>query len=763
MARTKPQEIIRRVGIPSRQSERPDLVVAADLDASRGHGALSRIAVDTLNRVSGAFTEVAIARKQKRDEEDAAKGESQRTQEDLEGKPRMADDQLAEMSEAFRRGYLKADGALRIRDWQLETMKELAKAEPGEDIEPILRAKLAELMASPEFQDPKVKAALMPAASRAADAVRAHWQEQSLKETFLRQEESLTALARAGIKDKSLLTVEGMEKFYANLNSEEFAYLSRRDVDAIIARAVIDVLQSGDVDPDEVLNFLAQPRKDGTPGLLHNKAWADQLQNAAQAGRNVIAKRREEAQAQAMADAEFHLQDLANRGQMTDGVITKYADAFGLEGKERLSFIRYWSNQQEQTLRRWEAERKAAERHAQTMRALASGNPYQVGMSKAKKAAAREWDNTPQEKRGQVILKYARMGVPIPQVEAVFDNMTSATLPFAAKLYRHLRQVDPLYAAKYVNDGTAGLLWQHNENVTRFGMTEEDSLKSLNLGVPAAKRGEVRPLVAKALTDYIKRVPKLPEGVARPPEFVRMVQQLAEADMAANPGITAQAAVRAAEERVRTRYTLVGGRYVPRGEAMPGAERAIDAVVGAARKKMVAAGRITPAEATGIGAMPNPHDQRQWVLTINGRPMKDPDTGKPATFFPNDVAALYHQWETERDVNRIRGNQVWKQITRGRHAPERDYQEALRTLPGRIAEKRKQIANQLPGLGRSPGLERELAAMEGRLKALQDAGVRDIPDDFMEYLRQTQTPNTPKTYKPGDYLSKPLPDYTRTK
>ncbi|MEL6078885.1 hypothetical protein, partial [Stenotrophomonas maltophilia] len=72
----------------------------------------------------------------------------------------------------------------------------------------------------------------------------------------------------------------------------------------------------------------------------------------------VIAHRDDEARKQAMAEAEWTLQGLADLGQLTHKTIDTWASKFCLSGGDLQSFKRYWNNQKEQTLRRWEQEAK---------------------------------------------------------------------------------------------------------------------------------------------------------------------------------------------------------------------------------------------------------------------------------------------------------------------------------------------------------------------------------------------------------------------
>ena len=92
MARTKPQEIIRRAQVPQRLAERPVLAVQADQASSAGAGVLSRTAAAVLTRVSDSVNSQMISNSR----EQYSAAATQRMQEDAEGTPRQAEDFVAQ-------------------------------------------------------------------------------------------------------------------------------------------------------------------------------------------------------------------------------------------------------------------------------------------------------------------------------------------------------------------------------------------------------------------------------------------------------------------------------------------------------------------------------------------------------------------------------------------------------------------------------------------------------------------------------------------
>jgi len=735
VARQSRQGITRRTVVPERTSAAPALAVQADQSVANSAGALSGVAAQVLGRVANIHARQAALGARKQAVEDQSAGQAARMEEDLSGNARQDDTALAAQSESWRRGYLKTDGALRIRDWQVEAAKELAKAEPGSDIEPTLRASLGSLMQSKEFQDPQVRKALLPAVARAADGVRQQWTEASIKETFVRQEEALTVLAREGMKDGSLLSGNGMETLYANLNSEEYAYLNRDDVDAIVSRAAVDLLASGERDPAEVVAFFEAPRPDGSPGLMNNPRYQDDLQRAAAAGAATIHKRQDEAREQMMAQAEWSLQDLADKGRLTRGTIDSYASKFGLAGSELMQFKRHWNTQQEQTLRRWESEAKERNKDAALRAALASGNAYSIPESELRKAAGKEWDSTPQNQRGAVIRKYARLGIPVPQLSAILDRATPSNkhaFEAATTLYAQLRQFDPVYASRVASGDSAGILESHYRNTREIGLSFEQSVQTFGQGKRQVE--EARQVVNDAWKDKVKDYRETADGHQRNPREILRIREEAERFAAMNAGVTGEDAIRAAVGRLDSQHTVVNGSRVPNIGMPKGAEKATEELLGSVAKKL-------ELDVEDLRVIPNPRNPAQWqVVGKDGFPLTDPDTRRAIGFSPAAVASTHRSWQGDLAEYRAR-----HQIEQ-RQATANAWTETNRGMK----EGRNRRPNQpIPATIARPGLPADQVSAPAAgystptLGALTDAlgtptstttGTPAVPEDFLEYL-----------------------------
>lgn len=737
MARIKPQEIQRRTATATRESNSPDLVVHADIDAARGYQALSSTAIGVLGKVSDALANRHVEQFGK--EMDA--GSTARMQQDVTGSAPSTPEEQAKQTDGWRRGYLKADGALKLRDWQMETAKKVMQAEPGTDIEPMLKESLSQLMAGPEFQDQHVKQALMPAVQRAADNVRQNWQQSEVKEIFARQQESLTEIAHQGLKDGSLLTDSGIQKLYKSLDTEDYAYLNRHDVDDIVAEAAKRALASGESDPQKLMEFLGRKLPGNETSILNGK-HGDDLHVAAARGQMIRKQAADAAQDQAMADAEFHLQGLADRGQMTNKQIDAYVEKFALTGKDALTFRRYWSNQQEQTLNKWKAESEKRDKKAEVRLAMSQGRYFDLSQSQIQDFAHEEWMAAgTAEQRSALMDKYAKIGVPIPQVKNMLDRATPNNPEWfqnATELYHSLREKNPQYAATYTTSANAGLYEAHWRNVNELGLSVQDSIRDLS--TDKFKSEEAKKQIGMAWKDQVKKLPKRDDGFKRDGLYLERVRTEAERIAAATPQVSAQDAIQAADQRISTQYTQVAGRTVLNLGMPKGAEKATETLLEGVQQRM---GDQLP-KGTKLSAAVNPYDTSQWVVTNDkGFPVDDPDTGRPIVFSPALIASAHSKWTADYEESQARKAQAMRQFNeqtgkRKVFNSSADDYDAFMAQRSQLADMEKQLAK---NPNDQSGWAFQTRARVARMRKDQEVmstlskDVTNVPASFTDYLK----------------------------
>ena len=686
MARIKPKEIIRRTDVPSRQAEVPVLAVQADMEHTRTVGGLSKTAGSVLGRVSQAV----LARGAEKNREQYTQAGLQRAEEDATGQERASEDFVAQQSEAWRRGYLKADGVLRVRDWQIEATQIVAKAEPGEDIEPLLAESMAKLTQRPEFQDPKVRAALIPVAQQAAQKIRLTHLDSSMKESIKRQEESIAAIVRSEVASGALLTTEGWDRLYDMLNQEDYAWMNKRDVDAIAAGGIAEALAAGDRDPAEIMEFLANRKNEDGVSLLDTE-HGDGLRKAAAAGANVIQQRLDEQRNRVLASMEFDLQDLADRGRLTDqAIVQKLANA-GItaetDPKQYTSAVRYWQNQQDQTLRRWEQEAKERAKEQREREAL-QRNPYELTDAQVRKQLDAELSKTPPGERGKILRRAVELGVVPTYYQNILRRVDTANpekFQEAHEFYKKLHAMSPRFAIEAAGTEMAGRYEDYRADVELAGQSPQVALRRFT--APKRERTEASHVVTQAWKDTSKQYAEVTvagESRSRDERELHRIRQRAEQIALDVPGISGEAAIAAAVGEEDAKHTAINGRRV-RNRALPnGGEEAVETLV------QSIAGRLGVDKA-GLSAQPQEGSGGNWIVVgEDGFPIRDPDTGGRVMFDPRAIAAQHTSWRHDRAEADVRRSQLNKSTPFGvRNAPPRfesdpksvAYREALNAIP----------------------------------------------------------------------------------
>lgn len=674
MARIKGQEITRRTVIQSRNSDAPDLRVQADLDSSRGHSAISMASIEALGKLGQVAGRMQQDRAAKKHEEDLAQGQKDRFTETANGAAAQAPETLAERTEGYRRGYFLTEGLNRVNDAKLAIAKEVAMLRPGESADPIIQKHLGTLLEAPEFQDPVILKQLQPTLMQLQQGVAEYHQKVELAEIFDSQQENLRGIARSGVQDGSLLTPEGIARFRQALDTEQFAFLSTDDADDILSNAYVDLIETGQIDPEVAKAALQKPIAGDATALWDRGEWGEKFETAVAAGSAVRARAYEEKQAEVLAGMEYKLQGRAAQGQLSIGEINKVADEVGISGKDRLSFVRRWIDQNDAGLKHMQSEARRAAEHRETIAAITAGNVLSMTDSRLSKSAEKEWAaavaSADPKKRAEVIGRYTRAGVVIPQLKDLLGRTTATNLTANYSLYSELAKIDPIVADRYLSDENAVLFDRHHANITQFGMTPQESIQALPTGANKARRPEVATAIASASTRYFKDNPALPNGATRSPAVASRIQQEAIRLGVANPNATPEDNLRVAERRVMSDLIEVNGRTVPRGGARPAAAPAITTFVREGADELVAQGALSRESAKGVYAAPLPSNPNRFVMLLpNGFPVANPRTGKPITFDPLEIAQARQEYDSRRREAETRRNQEINQRLRRAPAP----------------------------------------------------------------------------------------------
>lgn len=737
MARHNPRRISQRLSVNTEGTMTRLAVQNTPYDS---HPGISRATQNVISRLGGLAQGIVQDRTARKHDADRTEGASVRTAESLAGIAARDDGGLAEYSTAFRRGYFLTEAANKITDKRRELHKSLAAMEPGDDPQPMVNDALSELVQGREFQDPRVMEQITPAVNRLrAEALTAH-QKYEMAEVLTRQTENLTQLARLGIQDGSLRTDGGLSAFYETVGGEQYAYLSRDDANDILSAALVDLMETGDVDPDDMATWLQETRA-GNNGPLWDRrnangaVWSDRFTTAQEAGQRVRAHAQAEAVASAQADAEIRLQRAAFGGRLGETQINEMANTLELSGSDRLQFVRHWGTRNEAGIRRMEERTAAASRKVDVLGAVLSGNAHAFTTTELRKEAEALWQEAAtaenKERMEQVIRVFADAGVEVPQVRDLLNRPIAENMSQNYDLYRQLADIDPVLVDRYVMDTNAVLYRQHHENVTQYGMTAAESLRSLPTGATKDTRPVVEARISRALAEHRRTDAEFDK---RPHAEQQRIIQRAMTLARDLPDADPARVIQQAQRRIGRDTVDVNGRRVPRAGISDADLPAVNEFLKRVERDATEAGRIDPALRGTLSVTQAPGgDPGEFVVTTaHGFPVVHPNGRDYVTFNARELSTAKRTFDAERLEREVREAQAQSQARRAEQARPRDSADTAddpfrnplggRQTPARDSRRDPYGAPSLPVSTPVPSALR--------------TGVheRDTPNDFVDYL-----------------------------
>lgn len=764
MPRIKNQEIIRRADTQSRLSNTPDLAVHADQDASRGYQGLSSVAVGILGKVSMAYAGHKAEQNARLAEQSELEGATERTRQDATGQPVSTAEELAERNAAYLRGYRKTDGVLRLRDSRARVLEAAANKEPGESIDDEIAAELGSILNSPDYQDPEVLKVLQPTVAQVVTEIKAAHKQRELKEIFERTEENLSALVEEGIKDGSILSVEGIQRFRDTAAQPEYGAFDKQEADALLSKKFALALASGDHDTDKLLELLKAPLPDGSQGIYHRPEHAQVLENSARAGKAERERREDERFATLLAQAEMQWQADVSKGVMNPAEVDKRLRELGIapesEPKLYQGTLRYWNNQHEAEMRRREAaaERARAER-LRRQQAMA-GNFFELSNSQLNKHFSKAWQQaSTQQERAAVIRSAAEAGAVILPLQAMLQRTAPghANYQNAARLMHSLRRVNPTWADRMAGSAavSARLQQAHSdlnvhglslaEHERRFALTPDQKEVS-GLAFEAAKRHGDSKEMKEARGGYHVATNGQPRTLEERARIDRTLRAVVEA----TPNIDPAFALRAAVGRVESQYETINGQRVFAGNIRPQMVPAIETVT----RGLAQRAGLDPAK---VHAEPVPGESGRWYI-VNSEtrlPVTTPESKGVMSFDPRLVSVAHARWQGDAHAARERARVAsTNAILHVRQLPKTnahdfDKNAAIRILQSERERERlpQNIRDTEAALRRAEeqgatflanSIRERLASQRMALDALKaSAGGRDVvPADFLQYIEQ---------------------------
>lgn len=663
MARQNPRRISQRLSV---NTEGTMTRLAIHSTANDSHRGVSRATQDVIARVGNLAQGIVQDRTARKHDADRTEGARVRAEEALSGTAARADSGLADYSTAFRRGYFLTEAANKITDRRRELHKTLAAMEPGDDPQPIVNDALSELVQGREFQDPRVMEQITPAVNRLRDEALTAHQKYEMAEVLTRQTENLTQLARLGIQDGSLRNDAGLSAFYETVGGEQYAYLSRDDANDILSAALVDLVETGEVDPDDMTTWLQETRA-GNNGPLWDRrnangaVWSDRFTTAQEAGQRVRAHAKAEAVASVQADAEIRLQRAAFGGRLGEMQINEMADTLELSGSDRLQFVRHWGTRNEAGIRRMEERAAAASRKVDVLGAVLSGNAHAFTTTELRKEAEALWQeaatagNT--ERTEQIIRVFADVGVEVPQVRDLLNRPIAGNMSQNYDLYRQLADIDPVLVDRYVTDTNAVLYRQHHDNVTQYGMTAAESLRSLPTGATKDTRPAVEARIGRALADHRRTDAEFDK---RPHAEQQRIVQRAMTLARDLPDADPARVIQQAQRRIGRDTVEVNGRRVPRAGISDADLPAVNEFLKRVERDAVEAGRIDPTLKGSLSVTQAPGgDPGDFVVTTaHGFPVVHPNGRDYVSFNARELSAAKHEFDTAAMLDQVQAGQL---------------------------------------------------------------------------------------------------------
>lgn len=742
MSRQRSRETGRRVQV---QTQGEGVRLAVQNTSFDSHRGVSRATQDVIARLGGLAQGIVQDRTTRKFETDAVEGQRARTEEALAGTEARQEDALAGYSHAFRRGYFMTEAANKLTDTRRALHKTLAAMEPGDDPQPVIEEALASMVTDRAFQDPQVMRQITPAVNRLRDEVLSAHQKYEMAEVLTRQTENLTQLARLGIQDGSLRTGEGLEAFYETVGGEDYAYLSRDDANDILSAALVDLMETGEVDPDEMVGWL-QETVDGNNVPLWDRrggdgsAWSDRFTTAASAGARVRQQAQAEKVAQEQSDMEIKLQRAAYNGRLGEAQINAYADQWGLTGSERLQFVRHWGSKDEAGRRRLEEAAARAANRVDIGRSLAMGMPHAHTSAELRKYAEDQFQAAVLASGSNdilaglpVIIQMAQWGVEVPQVRDLLNRSTAGNMGKNYDLYRALADYDPVLADRYVDDKNAILYAEHHVNTTRHGMTPAESLRYLPTGANKDTRPMIEARMGRAITEFA-RTDK--DYAALPFREQQRVQARANAIARELPDADPERIMKQALRRVQDETVEVNGQRVPRMGMQDHQLPAINEFLKRVGVDAVREGVIDRALQNRIQVRPSAANDGTFVVTTEtGYPLVRPGTTEFYDFDPGELSRAKVEFETRRAEREAVEGQQRARERRAARPPETSSDDPYRIPLGGRQERPNANDDPLADPYRRPlarsGAASGVSAISTTRKP-DDSG----PADFVDFLIQ---------------------------
>jgi hypothetical protein len=780
MPRYETTRIDQRQTIDSSQSANVPLQVRASLD-SVGRGGLGWAVAHVLNRVAGdmADSQARVAERQRirdeqaKNEQDKKDGQAAAAEAAVTGVQKTAAE-LAAHGKVFTQAYQESDGLRHRYQFEQDLKPELARLEPGSDINDFIQSKALEYVQNNQMSEESRKS-FMTAVAKAQPEWKIEYTKHEINESLKRDEENHQAILVGEMTKAGTLTSDMLKAWQEQADT---AGLHEYERDDITAKAAIAALSSGKVNIDETLKTL--DGQFGAGGRVLHDVYREQIDTAAKQGRAIQEKEQREAQEGQLTRALFYLNDKADAGGLGDKEIELY--------RERFKMSPEWAAALHNRSR--EAQQRAAEKAAKAREdaelrtAYLTGDAIHIerlGASKVNAAgekalqeslaasiAARDFTGSK-----QFLLAAARNNAKSEGFQRITSGLADTSNPsrfeMGYQLYKMAQNVAPGWTEANMDAKALAAYQMYDRQVTLYHANPQQALAAATAvkEVSPEVLAEQRALVKKKLDSklptafddsaWLSLNPHGATKIANPGYVESTVLQYAT-DAISNGQFHGDpnGAIEHALTLFKANHVQVGDRYEPTfgtaytedqaktvGEAMT--------ALGKEKKAQLVKDKIIDPE-DSVGFAPSPNSPNKWLLfTMHGNvrmplteevTVADPTTGRPTRetrlieVVASDTASKYAAWKKQEADREHVTRQGIKQfglenVFEASYDPKKKL-EYLNSIPD----------DAVGGVMRGwtgEGLPREIATPEQRKKAREFLSAPErTPQSFMDFLNSTK-------------------------
>lgn len=699
MPRSTPEQITARPVVDPSRGSGVGLTVQASQPRSRG--AMWGVA-SALQGLQGDVNQQLRADASDRKEANARAAREQKIQDEKDGKAK-ADEaavtgiapDLQGASDDLRKSYQQVDGANAVNSFENDIAPDLARLEPGEDIDKWLQTKVNDWLEDKNLPEESRKT-FMVGAQESFKNLKANYLKQSINESFKRQEEGFGSLLNGNLQNGSISTPEQVAEWR---KAAALHGLRDDEIDKAAADAITAALSSGKVDITKTLALARHPGADGVI-LADHPEYSEKFQNAAQAGETEQKKQRQKAQFDSEVAMLDSVNSQADKGLLGRAQVTALAKQYDKSPEWAASMLDKARSAREKAAK--EADKEAKRQAA--MSAFQSGDRLHqeaVGYEEVRKAGEELFQqvikNGIEKNDLSDVPKFIKMAAAnngdFPAYGRVMqgfaDTSNPARFEYGYKLFKTTQNTAPGWAESNMDAKTLAKFHEFERRTEVYHDNVQQALEAIN----AVK--EIDPeVLSKQKAAVAKQLPKSlpsdfddsawfsfsPHGATKIANVGYMQSEVSKyTEDALSQGQfwnDPEGAIKFGIDKFKADHVRVGDRYERSFGSVTGQEQA--AKVGEAmttlqeakHAELVAKKIIDPEDAVGFAPTPNaPNKWQLWYLHAGTRrPITetvDVDgkrETRPIEVVASDVAAKHEAWKKQEAAREAETAQGWRKF-----------------------------------------------------------------------------------------------------